>query len=485
MSEIQRSLNNIRTIQRSIDETPIREIAEEVTKVARLFLSYAKTSHSSFEHYVRDFLRLVDIIRIITKNCLFLDSQINFSDKPLSFEGLMQAELNAVLGKGLDLQILRNSITEVMDRIFELNLLSEDLAKYHRELTRFLKRYQQFYKRTSKAKAYVRVIKQEKKVQRTLQLFRLTVTTGLKSLRTGIHPEHLLEKNMSAANRKRLLENSQYNYRRVTHSVIRYFQAVCTILVPNVRPILRQAEEVIIHLSKDGTRDDSYMFILDTLKAYNQGLKNVVQSQMTDPLLPEFRVSHDNLCVIGLGQLDIPSYQEEEWIGLEDKKIVPRTKKEQQQRLRVIKTKMTELNRLAAKGRLGIKTLSEAKKKILYQNFFLSTDYVTILKRLCKNLMEPIEYDHLIDSIRHARPNVVEIPDVLMALGELSNNIKGDLTAGNHKRRVRLRQEVTDRGYQHRIGNGIYENTTPQKLETFVLVFCHFYYAMQMLNEGF
>ena len=484
MNDIQHSLNNIRVIQRSIEETPIREIADEVRKVASLFISYSKVNLHPFEQYVRDFLRLVEIIRIITKNCLFLDSQINFSHKPLSFEGRMKAELDAAMGSGLDLGVLRASVSEVMDRIFELNLLSEDLGKYHRELTRFLKRYRQFYQRTKKARAYVSVIKQEKKVRHTLQLFRLTVTTGLKSLKTGIHPESLLEKKMSDTQRKRLLKNSQYNYRRVTHSVVRYFQAVCTILVPNVRPVLRQAEEIIVHLDKDNTRDDTYLFILDALKAYNRNLKQVVHDDLTDPFLPEFRISHDNLCVIGLGQLEIPVYQEEQWIGLEDKKYRPETKEERQKRLRQIKHKMTELNRLVSKGRLGIKTITEAKKKILYQNFFLSPDYVTILKRLCRNLIEPVDYDALVEKVYRSKPHTVEIPDILKALGELSNNVTRDL-AVECKRPVTLRQEVTDTGYQYCIGDRIYHNTTPRKLETFVLFFCHFYYAVRMGQEGF
>ena len=473
MNPVKQSLNNIRIIQKSVAETPIHEITREVQKVSRLFFSQVESNFSSFDIYIRDFHRLVEIIRVISENCLILDQQISLSDESPSGKGT-----------GLDVRLLREVVAEVMDRVFELNVLNDDLGKYHRELSRFLKRFRQFYKKETKARNYVRVIKQEKKVRNTLKLFRLTVTTGLKSLKVGIHPESLLNKELGKEKQKKLLENSQYNYRRVTHSVVRYFQAVCTILAPNVRPVVLRAREVLHKLDKHTTRDDSYRFILDVINLYHPGMKRLVKNELSDSLVPEFRISHDNLRVIGLGKLDLPEYQEEEWIGKEEEQEIPVTIAEQKEQLWKIKVKITELNRLMAKGRLGIKTLEGAKKKILYQNFLLSMDYVAIIKRLCKSLMEPVDYYALINGLYSMKPHTVETPDVLRVLGDLSNQVSQNVTALNKKKAL-LALEVTDTGYQHRIRNKIYQNTAPTKLETFTLVFSHFYYTVRIGAEKF
>ena len=79
MNSVEQNLDNIRIIRESVDETPIHEIAEEVRKVSQLFLAQAKTHFASFEQYIKDFLRLVDIIRVITDNCFVLDRQIGLS----------------------------------------------------------------------------------------------------------------------------------------------------------------------------------------------------------------------------------------------------------------------------------------------------------------------------------------------------------------------------------------------------------------------
>ncbi len=473
MDSVKRSINNIQIIRKSIDDTPIHEITREVRKVSRLFFSQVESHFRSFDLYIRDFHRLVEIIRIITESCLSLDRHIRLSE-----------ESPAGKNEKLDVRLLRSIVAEVMDRIFELNLLNEDLGKYHRELTRFLKRYRQFYKRESKARPYVRVIKQEKKVSHTLQLFRLTVTTGLKSLKLGVHPESLLNKELSEEKRKKLLENSQYNYRRVVHSVVRYFQAVCTILSPNVRPVVLKAKEVLHKLDKRITRDDSFRFILDALNCYNPGLKRLVNAELRDSLVPEFRISHDNLRVVGLGTLELPVYQEEEWIGKEETLKIPHTVEEQQEHLRRIKGKITELNRLMAKGRLGIKTVEGAKKKILYQNFLLSADYVSKIERLCKSLMEPVDYYAIINDLYRMKPHTVETPDILRVIGDLSNEVQQNISAGNQKNKL-ISLEVTDSGYQHRIEKEIYQNTTPIKIEAFILVFSHFYYVVRMGEEKF
>jgi len=358
MNPVKQSLNNIQIIQNSVAETPIHEITREVQKVNRLFFSQVESNFSSFDIYIRDFHRLVEIIRVISENCMILDQQIRLSEESPSGKG-----------EELDVRLLREVVVKVMDRVFELNILNDDLGKYHRELSRFLKRFRQFHKKENKARNYVRVIKQEKKVRNTLRLFRLTVTTGLKSLQVGIHPESLLNKEFSKEKQKKLLENSQYNYRRVTHSVVRYFQAICTILAPNVRPVVLKAREVLHKLDKHHTRDDSYRFILDVINLYHPGLKNLVKTELSDSLVPEFRITHDNLRVIGLGKLNLPEYHEEEWIGKEEEFKIPVTADEQKEQLWKIKVKVTELNRLMAKGRLGIKTLEGPKRRFCIRIF--------------------------------------------------------------------------------------------------------------------
>jgi len=471
MDPVNRSLNNIQTIQKSIDDTPIHEITREVRKVSRLFFSQVDSHFRSFELYIHDFHRLVEIVHIITENCLSLNRHIRLAEKAPSGKT-----------EKLDVRLLKELVAEVMDRIFELNLLNEDLGKYHRELTRFLKRYRQFYGRENKARPYVRVIKQEKKVSHTLQLFRLTVTTGLKSLKSGVHPESLLNKELSPEKRKKLLENSQYNYRRVVHSVVRYFQAVCTILSPNVRPIVMEAREVLHKLDKHIVRDDSFRFVLDALHCYNPGLKKLVKAQLGDSLVPEFRISHDNLRVVGLGTLELPVYQEEEWIGREEEDSIPQTVEQQQVQLRRIKGRVTELNRLMAKGRLGIKTVEDAKKKILYQNFLMSADYVSKIKRLCKSLMEPVDYYAIYNALYGMKPHTVETPEILRVIGDLSNGVQHHISAANRKN-ILFSLEITDSGFQHRIGRNKYQNTTPLKLETFTMVFGHFYYVARGVEK--
>ncbi len=471
MDPIKRSLNNIQIIRKSVDDTPIHEITREVRKVSRLFFSQVETHFRSFDLYIKDFHRLVEIVRIITENCLSLEQHIRLSK-----------DESAGRNEKLDVRYLKELVTEVMDRIFELNLLNEDLGKYHRELTRFLKRYRQFYGRENKARPYVRVIKQEKKVNHTLQLFRLTVTTGLKSLKSGVHPESLLNKELSEKKRKKLLENSQYNYRRVVHSVVRYFQAVCTILAPNVRPIVLKAKEELHKLDKHIVRDDSFRFVLDALHCYNPALKKLVKAELGDSLVPEFRITHDNLRVVGLGALELPVYQEEEWIGREEESNILHTVEQQQGQLRRIKGRVTELNRLMAKGRLGIKTVEDAKKKILYQNFLMSADVVSKVKRLCKSLMEPVDYYAIYNALYGMKPHTVETPEILRVIGDLSNEVQHQISAANRKN-ILFSLQVTDCGFQHRIGNRIYQNTTPLKLETFTMVFGHFYYVARGVEK--
>jgi len=98
--------------------------------------------------------------------------------------------------------------------------------------------------------------------------------------------------------------------------------------------------------------------------------------------------------------------------------------------------------------------------------------------------MEPVDYYAIINGLSRLKPHTVETPDMLRSLGDLSNRVSQKVTALNMKKAL-LALEVTEAGYQHRIRKQIYRNTSPLKLETFSLVFSHFYYTVRMGEEKF
>ncbi|MCP4754466.1 MAG: hypothetical protein GY866_26590 [Proteobacteria bacterium] len=496
--DVEKEAENIRLIHESVDQVPVQEIVAEVQKVAGLFLHKSARQFPLFVEYIENFSRLMEIIDLIAKNAMVL-------------AGEMRKIRDRVAP---DNRLIRECLDVITDRIFELNLLNADLVVYDRNLRRLLRRKTQFQNKTSSAKPYARVIREERDLMHTLQLFGLTVTKGLKSLKTGIHPSSLLKRKDDPEDIKRLLENSKYNYTRVTHAVIRYFQAVSRFLVPNVRVVVRGGKEVLFRLEGGTTRDDTYLFILDTIAACSKKQADMLRKTCTDPLLDEFRVSHDNLRVIGFGKLVIPTYQayENRMIGGPEKKGRRRepTLKEELKNIQKLKIQMHQLNRITRLGRMG-PSLEQTKRKIFLQNFILSVEFTDLIKKLCRHLIEPINYDRVIDMLYDEKMKVhlQETAGTLKSLGDVSQQTRTEVfseikflsmfhpnarlfqaPADNLPAGPEPQAEDADPGsnapaYEHQLDGRTYVNTTPSKIEAFLVVYGFFFYKAVTGTENF
>ena len=152
---------NIHVIEASVNE--IKQCMDDIMTVGKSFLDKTAKDVPCFEKYVHDFIRMVKVIRKVVDNSLSLGEQVVLS----------------INDDDIDKQKTIDLFQEILDRIFEMNILNKELEGFDVELKKHLKPKQRFKEKERTRRSYVDEIVKKGKIAIIRDLYTLNVRRGL------------------------------------------------------------------------------------------------------------------------------------------------------------------------------------------------------------------------------------------------------------------------------------------------------------------
>lgn len=176
-------------------------------------------------------------------------------------------------------------------------------------------------------------------------------------------------------------------------------------------------------------------------------MTELVHEKLTEPILKNFIISPDNLRVIGLGMEGDMFY------------------------------KIHLANELFALGRLA--PLEKVKKRNLIKAEIVSPEMETMVRLICENLFDPLDFDLIYNIIADVKPHTREIPSMLHAIGKASLNAYETVEIPMNTRHYTIHKipkghEKTD----HQINETLFTNTNIYRIKAFLIIFSYFYYRV-------
>ncbi len=271
----------------------------------------------------------------------------------------------------------------ILDRFFELNLLQEALVQQNERLTHLLKSFTQYPFKNRTDRDFIDSFQNDRAIAK-MPKFAYSVRQGLIEL--------VLMKKLHTHDQ--LKKDSVYNSNRIINHVIEFYRGMYLLFNYTSRPIIEVAKNCMsekIDLDRaNGIShglEESYEYLRAVLHAYHPSFLKEVDLRISDKIMKTFPISLGNIKAIGF-------------------------EREFEQLLHKI-TKLGEVmatyNPFGSTGDF----VSTEQQQILNE----LAQFSGVVKRICKNLYDPIDYEELISELSLQDYSEQEIPHII---GELS-----------------------------------------------------------------